>query len=131
MNVFRINCIEIEKIYKREVVVLPTARTLIRDDLSDLVYKDEFTKWKIIATQCEESYRFLRRPILIGTTSIEKSEKISTFLPLPLDENQWDKLFVIFVTKNGYSYSGKWKNGKMDNFIICCLYDWLCLLLDG
>ena len=44
------------------------------------VYKDEFTKWKIIAAQCEESYRFLRRPILIGTTSIEKSEKISKFL---------------------------------------------------
>ncbi len=71
---------EIEKIYKREVVVLPTARTLIRNDLSDLVYKDEFTKWKIIATQCEESYRFLRRPILIGTTSIEKSEIISQLL---------------------------------------------------
>ena len=71
---------EIEKIYKREVVVLPTARTLIRDDLSDLVYKDEFTKWKIIAAQCEESYRFLRRPILIGTTSIEKSEIISQLL---------------------------------------------------
>jgi preprotein translocase subunit SecA len=71
---------EIEKIYKREVLVLPTAKKLIRDDLSDLVYKDEFTKWKFIAVQCDEYYRFFRRPVLIGTTSIEKSEIISQLL---------------------------------------------------
>ena len=71
---------EIEKIYKREVLVLPTAKKLIRDDLSDLVYKDEFTKWKFIAAQCDEYYRFFRRPVLIGTTSIEKSEIISQLL---------------------------------------------------
>ena len=70
---------EFEKIYKREVVVLPTARKLLRQDLPDWVYVDEFTKWQAIAKQSEEIHR-IGRPLLIGTTSIEKSEIISELL---------------------------------------------------
>ena len=70
---------ELESIYQREVSVIPTARKMIRKDLTDLTYKDEFTKWQAVAKECENIYR-LGRPILIGTTSIEKSEIISELL---------------------------------------------------
>nr|YP_009684568.1 preprotein translocase subunit SecA [Pseudopedinella elastica]QDR24654.1 preprotein translocase subunit SecA [Pseudopedinella elastica] len=70
---------EFEKIYKREVVVLPTTKPLIRNDLTDLVFKDEFTKWQSIAEYVQQCH--LRgQPVLIGTTSIEKSELISSLL---------------------------------------------------
>lgn len=70
---------EFEKIYKREVVVLPTSQPLIRKDLTDLVFKDEFTKWQNVAEYAQQCH--LRgQPILIGTTSIEKSELISSLL---------------------------------------------------
>ena len=70
---------EFEKIYKREVVVLPTTKPLLRKDLTDLVFKDEFTKWQNVAEYTQQCH--LRgQPILIGTTSIEKSELISSLL---------------------------------------------------
>jgi preprotein translocase subunit SecA len=70
---------ELESIYKRKVSVIPTARKMIRKDLSDLTYKDEFTKWQAVSKESENIYR-IGRPILIGTTSIEKSEIISELL---------------------------------------------------
>jgi preprotein translocase subunit SecA len=71
--------VELEKIYNLEVDVLPTNKPLIRKDLPDFVYKDEFSKWKAVANDCEKSYR-LGCPVLIGTTNIEKSEIISQLL---------------------------------------------------
>jgi preprotein translocase subunit SecA len=70
---------ELESIYKRKVSVIPTARKMMRKDLSDLTYKDEFTKWQAVSKESENIYR-IGRPILIGTTSIEKSEIISELL---------------------------------------------------
>jgi preprotein translocase subunit SecA len=70
---------ELESIYNRQVSVIPTARKMVRKDLSDLTYKDEFTKWQAVSKESENIYR-LGRPILIGTTSIEKSEIISELL---------------------------------------------------
>lgn len=70
---------EFEKIYNLSIVVLPTASKMIRNDLSDLIYKDEFSKWQAVAKQVEE-IKNLGRPILIGTTSIEKSQIISELL---------------------------------------------------
>lgn len=70
---------EFEKIYKHEVVVLPTAKKLIRQDLTDLVFKDEFTKWQSVAEYTQQCYA-RGQPVLIGTTSIEKSELISSLL---------------------------------------------------
>ena len=71
--------VEFEKIYKQNVIVLPTSQPMIRKDLTDLVYKDEFTKWQAIAEEIYNLNRF-GRPILIGTTTIEKSELISNLL---------------------------------------------------
>ena len=67
--------VELEKIYDLEVDVLPTNREMVRKDLPDFVYKDEFSKWKAVANECENAH-LLGCPVLIGTTNIEKSEII-------------------------------------------------------
>tara|TARA_B110000114_G_scaffold74543_1_gene78931 strand:- start:1129 stop:3840 length:2712 start_codon:yes stop_codon:yes gene_type:complete len=71
--------VELEKIYNLEVDVLPTNRDMVRKDLPDFVYKDEFSKWKAVANECENAH-LLGCPVLIGTTNIEKSEIISQLL---------------------------------------------------
>ena len=70
---------ELDKIYGLEVVCVPTHKTMIRKDFSDLVYKNQYSKWKSVADECLEMYS-LGRPVLIGTTSVEKSELVSSLL---------------------------------------------------
>ncbi len=70
---------EFEKIYKLEVVVIPTNQTLIRREYPDLVYRSEREKFDAVADEAKELNE-LGRPMLIGTTSIEKSERLSTLL---------------------------------------------------
>ncbi|MBF2067454.1 MAG: preprotein translocase subunit SecA [Calothrix sp. C42_A2020_038] len=70
---------EFEKIYKLEVTVIPTNRTRLRKDLSDMVFKTENGKWRAIAKECAEMHQ-LGRPVLVGTTSVEKSEYLSQLL---------------------------------------------------
>ncbi|BAZ89760.1 preprotein translocase SecA subunit [Raphidiopsis curvata NIES-932] len=70
---------EFEKIYKLEVSVIPTHRTRKRQDLSDMVFKTEPGKWGAIARECEEMHKG-GRPVLVGTTSVEKSELLSRLL---------------------------------------------------
>lgn len=71
--------IEFEKIYKLSVDEIPTARTPLRKDLSDLLYKDQFLKWNAISKTCNEVSQ-TGQPILIGTTTIEKSEMLAELL---------------------------------------------------
>ncbi len=70
---------EFEKIYKLEVAIIPTNRPRSRHDLSDVVYKTEEAKWKAIAQECAQMHE-LGRPVLVGTTSVEKSEYLSQLL---------------------------------------------------
>nr|HMQ22080.1 SEC-C metal-binding domain-containing protein [Planctomycetota bacterium] len=70
---------EFEKIYKLEVVAIPTNRPLVRQDLEDLIYLGDKDKYDAIITDVLEMNR-IGRPVLIGTTSIEKSERLSRFL---------------------------------------------------
>lgn len=70
---------ELQKIYNLDVVVIPTEKPIKRKDLSDLIYADEYTKWKKIAQQSNNLYK-TGQPVLIGTVSIEKSEIISQLL---------------------------------------------------
>ncbi len=70
---------EFEKIYNLSVVPIPTNRPIKRKDLSDLIYKNEYIKWRCIAQECLEMYN-LGRPVLIGTTTIEKSELLAALL---------------------------------------------------
>nr|YP_010618644.1 Preprotein-translocase subunit a [Rhodomelopsis africana]WAX02657.1 Preprotein-translocase subunit a [Rhodomelopsis africana] len=70
---------EFSNIYKMNVISIPTNKKCIRKDLSDLVYKDEYNKWQSIAHECLDMYK-IKRPTLIGTTSIQKSELLSDML---------------------------------------------------
>ena len=70
---------EFEKIYNLTVVPIPTNRPIKRKDLSDLIYKNQYIKWRCIAQECLEMYN-LGRPVLIGTTTIEKSELLAALL---------------------------------------------------
>ena len=71
--------VEFEKIYKREVTIIPTNRIRRREDLSDMVFKTEPGKWGAIAKECAEMHEN-GRPVLVGTTSVEKSELLSRLL---------------------------------------------------
>jgi preprotein translocase subunit SecA len=71
--------VEFEKIYKREVTIIPTNRIRRREDLSDMVFKTEPGKWRAIAKECAEMHEN-GRPVLVGTTSVEKSELLSRLL---------------------------------------------------
>jgi preprotein translocase subunit SecA len=70
---------EFEKIYNLEVTIVPTNRVSKRKDLSDVVYKTEEAKWAAIAAECAEMHEE-GRPVLVGTTSVEKSELLSRLL---------------------------------------------------
>jgi preprotein translocase subunit SecA len=71
--------VELDRIYGLEVTCVPTHKKMIREDFSDLVYKNQYVKWKSIADECLDIYT-LGRPILIGTTSVEKSELLASLL---------------------------------------------------
>jgi preprotein translocase subunit SecA len=70
---------EFEKIYNLSVVQIPTNQPLIRKDFPDFVYKNQYAKWKAIADECLTMYS-LERPVLIGTSTIEKSELLAALL---------------------------------------------------
>ena len=72
---------ELDRIYKIGVEEIPTNQICKRRDFPDLVYKNEYNKWKAIANECNDMYK-IGRPVLIGTTNVEKSE----FLAKILDE---------------------------------------------
>ena len=71
--------LEFEKIYNLKVVQIPTHQTILRKDFPDLIYKNQYIKWQAIATECVEMYK-LGRPVLVGTTTIEKSELLAALL---------------------------------------------------
>jgi preprotein translocase subunit SecA len=70
---------EFHKIYNLEVVVIPTNKPLIRMEYPDQIYKDEKAKFTAVAREIKQS-NDQKRPVLIGTTSIEKSEYLSDIL---------------------------------------------------
>jgi preprotein translocase subunit SecA len=70
---------EFEKIYHTEVTIIPTNRRSGRQDMPDVVYKTEAGKWKALAQECAQMHE-LGRPVLVGTTSVEKSELLSQML---------------------------------------------------
>jgi preprotein translocase subunit SecA len=70
---------ELEKIYSLEVTTIPTNRNNQRRDASDVVYKNELAKWQACAEECAEMHE-MGRPVLVGTTSVEKSELLSRLL---------------------------------------------------
>jgi len=71
--------VEFEKTYKLEVTVVPTNRPRSRGDWSDQVYKNEAAKWQAVAAETAQIHAS-GRPVLVGTTSVEKSELLSALL---------------------------------------------------
>jgi preprotein translocase subunit SecA len=70
---------EFRKIYNLDVVVIPTNKPLIRTNYSDVVYRTEKEKFKAVVTEIEDLYK-RGRPVLVGTFSIDKSERLSEIL---------------------------------------------------
>ena len=70
---------EFEKIYDLNVIQVPTHKPIKRKDLSDLIYKNQYIKWRAVAQECLEMYQ-IGRPVLVGTTTIEKSELLAALL---------------------------------------------------
>ena len=70
---------EFDKIYKLEVVPIPTNQPMIRKDETDLIYKNEEAKYNAVVEEIAERNTH-GQPILVGTTSIEKSERLSRLL---------------------------------------------------
>ncbi len=70
---------EFHKIYKLEVVSIPTNQPMIRDDEQDLVFRNEQGKFKALIDEITEM-REAGRPVLVGTISVEKSEMLSELL---------------------------------------------------
>jgi preprotein translocase subunit SecA len=70
---------EFYKIYKLDVLSVPTNKPMIRKDQPDQIYKDEESKFKAVANEIERLHH-QRSPVLVGTVSIEKSEYLSEFL---------------------------------------------------
>ena len=70
---------EFEKIYGLEVVPIPTNRKLVRDEYPDVVYRTEREKLNALVEEIRDEQR-RGRPVLVGTTSIEKSERLARLL---------------------------------------------------
>jgi preprotein translocase subunit SecA len=70
---------EFHKIYRLEAVPIPTNRPMIRIDEPDLIYRSEEAKFNAIADEIEERHR-KGQPVLVGTVSIDKSERLSRLL---------------------------------------------------
>ena len=70
---------EFYKIYKLDVLVIPTNKTCIRKDLNDVIYKTERAKFRAVADEIEDKHK-KGQSVLVGTTSVEKSELLHEFL---------------------------------------------------
>ena len=70
---------EFTKIYNLEVVTIPTNRPMVREDNEDLVYRTDREKWEAIIEEIKEASD-AGRPVLVGTTSVERSEMLSALL---------------------------------------------------
>ena len=70
---------EFWKIYKLEVMEIPTNLPMVRQDETDLVYQNEKAKFEAAASEIEERHR-RGQPVLVGTTDISKSERLSELL---------------------------------------------------
>ncbi len=70
---------EFKKIYNLDVVVMPTNQPMVRDDYADVIYKNEAAKYRAVVKEIKELHE-AGRPVLVGTISIDVSEKISAML---------------------------------------------------
>jgi len=70
---------EFKLIYDMDVMVIPPNRPMVRDDRNDLIFKDEAAKFRAVVEDIAECYE-QKQPVLVGTISVEKSERLSGML---------------------------------------------------
>ena len=70
---------EFQEIYKLDVIEIPTNKPMIRKDYPDIIYKNEDAKFRAVIRDIKASYE-KGQPVLVGTVSIQKSEKLSKML---------------------------------------------------
>ncbi|HOI60406.1 MAG TPA: preprotein translocase subunit SecA [Candidatus Pacearchaeota archaeon] len=70
---------EFDKVYKLDVIIIPTNKKTVREDLKDKIYKTEKAKFDAVAKKIKEKYE-LGQPVLVGTTSIDKNEYLGKLL---------------------------------------------------
>ena len=70
---------EFEEIYKLDVIEIPTNKPIQRKDLPDIIYKNETGKFNAVIEDIKKSYE-KGQPVLVGTVSIDKSERLSKLL---------------------------------------------------
>jgi preprotein translocase subunit SecA len=70
---------ELHKIYKLDVIVIPTHKPMIREDLPDLIYRTTEAKYRAVVAEIQELHEN-GQPVLVGTTSVENSEYLSDLL---------------------------------------------------
>ena len=70
---------EFQEIYNLDVIEIPTNKPMIRKDNNDVIYKNERAKFKAVVEDIKESHA-KGQPVLVGTVSVEKSEKLSSIL---------------------------------------------------
>jgi preprotein translocase subunit SecA len=70
---------EFDKIYNLDVVTIPTNKPVKRQDLADLIYRNQNAKWQAVVEQIKELHE-KGQPVLVGTTSVENSEYLSSLL---------------------------------------------------
>ena len=71
--------VEFKQIYNLDVVVIPTNQPMVREDHGDQIYKTEREKFQAVLDEAKRLYEE-KRPVLVGTVSIEKSERLSALL---------------------------------------------------
>src|SRR5437763_5923686 len=72
---------ELHKIYKLDVMVIPTHKPMIRQDATDLIYRTGDAKYRAVVEEIKACYE-RGQPVLVGTTSVENSEHLSRLLDL-------------------------------------------------
>ena len=70
---------EFHKIYGLDVVIIPTHRPMVRTDSADVIYKSEQSKFEAVIDEIVEMNK-AKRPVLVGTVSVEKSERLARML---------------------------------------------------
>ena len=70
---------EFQEIYKLDVIAIPTNKPMVRKDHNDIIYKNENAKFRAVVEDIKESNK-KGQPVLVGTVSVDKSEKLSKIL---------------------------------------------------
>ncbi len=99
---------EFQKIYNLDVVVIPTHRPMIREDLPDMIFKTEDAKFRSVVQEIEALHT-AGRPVLIGTVAIETSERLSGMLKrrgiphnvLNAKEHEKEAVFIAQAGRSG------------------------------